>query len=114
MTLESVGLVVVYFLSVLINIDYIKDKFSELPYNYSLIKDIRESLIDFEKVCENEGVKNVLSVVMKILDFSQNSETQLETETIEAIQQSIEQCSEVLSDNINIDLIIFCFFCFYF
>lgn len=74
----------------------IHDKFATLSQNYSQIKEISEFLAEFVSNCENESVKKVAEQILKIVQYSESNESQLDEDTVLALIQGIDYCNEIL------------------
>lgn len=87
----------------------VREKLETLSQNYGDIVDIKEFLVNFEANCDKENVKKVIQAILKLLGYSQDNQTQLDEDAISAIIQSIDYCSEILTnndENADVELII--------
>lgn len=77
---------------------FIQDKISALVNHGSSISEIKDFLVNYEKTCADEIVKNILQKIIKILDFASENEIQFDEETISVLKQSVEYCDNIMKN----------------
>lgn len=77
---------------------FVKSMVENLSKGSVSLTDIKNSLMDFERNCENEIVKQIFQKNIKILDFSIDNEIKLDEETLSVLKQSMEHCDNILEN----------------
>ncbi len=74
------------------NLLSIRTMFSSLSLNYNLLGDIRQKLIDFNNVVQDETINSIVKNVLKIIDFSIQNQIKLGEDIISAMEQGVDYC----------------------
>lgn len=75
-----------------------QEKIYALAQNNSSISEIKNLLINFEENCTDTNVKNILQIIIKILDYAEMNEIRLDEETASVLKQSVEYCDNVMKN----------------
>ncbi len=87
---------------IFLDLNLIKNKISDLLQNTSSITEIKDLLINYEKKCTNNNVKNILQKIKELLDFASKNEVLFNEEIISALRESIEHCDNVTKNEAEI------------
>lgn len=85
-------------LSLNLDLEFIQDKISNLLQNVGSLNEIKDFLVNYEKNCTNDNVKNILQKNIAILDFAGKNEIQFNDEIISVLKQSIEYCDNTIKN----------------
>lgn len=95
--------------ALIINLLYIQNKINGLLNNSGSINDIIKDLVSFVQNCQNENIKNILNLIVNIMDFTVVNGIKPDEETISVLSQSVEYCDNLeqgKSDSSDINLIL--------
>lgn len=79
----------------------LQDKLDALAHNEASIVEIKNILINFEQNCQNNDVKNILLLIIKILEFSEENDIQINEDSIAVLKQSIEHCDNTIKNKLE-------------
>lgn len=82
-------------------LEKIQSMFSTLTQDSNSLPLIKEFLEDFDKKCSNESVQQVIQLIVKILDYIGKNQMNIEEDTVSALQQAVEYCSDTLKNNVD-------------
>lgn len=74
----------------------IQEKIAALAQNTSSLSEIKNFLINFEKDCSSNDIKNIFQMIIKVLDYAQENEIRLDEEITSILKQGIEYCDSVM------------------
>lgn len=75
------------------NISEIQEKISGLAHNTSSLAEIIKFLNDFEKSCAKDELKGIFQTLIKILDYAQTKDIQIDEETASVLSESVDYCN---------------------
>lgn len=84
------------------DLECIQERISALIQNTGSINEIKNLLIHFEEYCTDNNIKNIMQLIIKILDYAESNEIRLDEETTSVLKQSIEYCDKTLKNESEI------------
>ena len=83
------------------DLECIQGRITALTHNEASPSEIRMFLTNFEKDCQNNDAKKIIQHIIKILEFFEVNEIQVDEETTSVLKHSVEHCDNLIKNRLE-------------
>ena len=83
------------------DLECIQGRITALTHNEASPSEIKMFLTNFEKDCQNNDAKKILQHIIKILEFFEVNEIQVDEETTSVLKHSVEHCDNLIKNRLE-------------
>lgn len=80
----------------------VKNKLEKVLTGGGSVSEVKDFLVEFEKLCTNDNAKSILHKIIDILGFAVRNEIQLNEDVVSILNQSIDYCDNTINNKSEI------------